>query len=472
MNQRNRIIEHIRSGIEEGRYKPFSLVPPTRILAEQFGVSRDTVVRAYKILAEQNYIVSSATKGFYVTEKPPTTATGTTESFIPITADRLSVFGEQLRSDSRRYPISSDFADSNFGGPPSSLLPVKKWQETIRTNFKELRKTQYIPEFLGKSELRSAIAAFLYRTKQMTCGQNEVVVFSSTFSAVHLLCQLLLNPGDTIAVEDPGFGGIRNIAAAQSLKLCGIPLDEEGIVVEELSRLAQAPKMVYVTTSHQEPTGINYSARRRQQLLDWAKRNNAWIIEDDYDGYFHYTKTSEAPIRALDRFGTNVIYLSTFWRLLYPLTSIGFCVLPRGLLDLVGKSKIEVEGASETVLQAALAQLLSSGFIEKYMRRVTRVYSERRIACIQACAKHLPTVKLFHSVTGTNLTMIVDSFSESVILNAASQSGIPLNSLNAYYLNEQISHAYTLDFGSMSPAEMDFALFAFAKKLDDATCRP
>lgn len=398
MNQKDKIVEHIKRAIKEGQYEPFSLIPPTRVLAEQFGVSRDTVVRAYKILAAQRFISSSSTRGFYVTEKPPISENDTaTQNIISIPSDRLSTFGEQLRSNSRRYPISSDFAVCNFGGPPPSLLPVKKWQETIRSNFKEIRKAQYVPEFLGKRELRSAIAAFLYRTKQITCSENDVVVFSSTFSAMHLLCQLLLNPGDTIAVEEPGFGGIRNIAAGQSLKVQGISLDNEGIIVEQLYQLPQPPRMVYVTTSHQEPTGINYSARRRQQLLDWAKRYGAWIIEDDYDGFFHYTKTSENPIRALDRFGTNVIYLSTFWRLLYPLTSIGYCILPQGLLDLVRKSKIEVEGASETILQATLAQLLSSGFIDKFIRRLTHVYSERRIACIQACAKQLPMAKLVYS---------------------------------------------------------------------------
>lgn len=464
MSKKDAVIEHIKAAISSGQYQPLSPLPPTRELARQFGLARDTVVRAYQKLREEEFIESTSTRDFYVREKIPSPSSKAANNLIPIDMGRLSTYAKRLVSEPVRFPISSDFVVRNFGGPPPSLLPSKKWQETMRVSLKESRMTQYAPEILGRSELKSALAAFLHRTKGISCSGEEIVVFSSTFTAVNLLCRLLLNPGDCIAVEDPGFGGIRNIAAAIGLNVQGIPLDSQGLVVDQLSRLAVTPKLVYVTPTHQEPTGVTYSQERRQDLFDWARRHQAWIVEDDYDGYFQYGKTRNRPIRTLDIAGSNVFYLSTFWRLLYPLTSIGFCTIPTGLLDLLCKSKIEVEGVSETIFQLTLAQLLNDGFIDKYCRRLTDVYNSRRISCVQSCTRLLPTARITAGTSGTDLTISIDA-AEGMVLAAAREVNLPLNSINPYYLTDRSTNTYTLDFACLTPGDMLRRLSDFAKIL-------
>lgn len=462
---RDYFVELIRSG----QLPAGALLPPTRDLSQQFGVSRDTVVRAYQELQRLCYIESSSTRGFVVNGRsaklPPKAVDAETSRQALLPAERLSKYGQSVADRTVHYPMSSDFPGFNYGGPPLDLLPVRTWKERLQFFGQSLGSINHRPELLGRPELRQAVAAFLGRNKQIQCCADAVSIFTSSYGATGLLCRLLLNPGDTIAVEDPGYGGIRNIAAAQRFQLLPIPVDSEGMCVDAIAAQEQNVRLVYVTPLNQEPTGARLSDRRREKLLQWAKATGAWIIEDDFDGYFSCGKPTTSSLRALDD-GSSVIYLSTFWRLLYPLTSLGFCLLPEPLTQLVERSKLEVEGISETIPQLALASIIEDGYLERFVRKLGKEYALRRRTLIFNLKKSLNNrVQIIGDSSGTQCLVAFPEHSAQSVLKAASNSGFPLISTSPYYLAPNAEQTFLIDFSCLTADQLIEQTRMFANHL-------
>lgn len=462
------IVSYFTSAIDEGQFREGELLPSTRALSQQFGVSRDTVVRAYEELVRLRLITSASTRGYLVKAADQS---ADTERAPKAPSDarlnrRFSSFGESVRDKSARFPVSADFNLLNYNGPPSHLLPAKRWRLYMQENAEHIEQLNCHPEVLGRSELRRAVASYLGRSKQISCSERHVVIFSSTFAALNLLLRLLLEEGDVVAVEDPGFGGIRNIARAQKLEILGIPVDAEGMAVHELPR-GRGIKLIYVSPWHQEPTAVTMSARRREELLAWARENDCWIVEDDHDGHFHFLEAALPALKAQDG-EDNVIYLSTFWRLLYPLTSMGFCLLPKDIAPLVHNSKIEVEGVSETLPQLALAQMLDDGYLERYKRRLTKNYAICREAAMKACHQSLSDIAHFTwPNTGTYGLLHFGDISEELIQLAAGELSLPLVSSAHYYFEDTrpSKTPYIFDFSCMNEADIEPKLASLAEKL-------
>lgn len=461
---KEQICQYLINSIEHGQLDSEALLPPSRELARQLGVSRDTVVRAYEELKRLSYIESSSTRHFTVSSqiKKRKERESLYKNHHPL---RLSSYGKLVQKEVDSSPLISEFAQLNYGGPPLTHLPIKRWQSAVKHFASQIKSINHHPEVTGRIELRNALSAYLNRTKQIQSYKDDLVVFTSTISATNLFCRLLLNPGDHIAIEDPGFGGIKNIASVQNLKVVPIPVDENGIVVEKLAKRKEKIKLVYITPSHQEPTGAVLSQDRRYELLAWAKENQVWIIEDDFDGYFDYTRKRIPALKAMDEYN-NVIYLSTFWRILYPLTCLGFCIVPSQLLPLVLRSKIEVEGVSETVTQLCLAKMIDDGYLEKYSRKLRSLYLTRRNQLVDALRnkfKNQIQIKGGHS--GTKLTVNLSSFIDRDIIKGADHAKLPLFSMNSYYQKPQETGLFLIDFSILEEEEIRTRCTKFANYL-------
>ena len=230
--------------IESGHMPRGAPLPSSREMAAKLGVSRDTVVRCYKHLQDLWYIQSEGPRGTFVCHdsqnKPPT------ETRAPLDPKRLSAIGKLYSTDTPQHPLSSDFSKLNYGAAPRESLPVKRWRELIQRHSRpeQFRQRKYDTDVLNRSELRQAIALHLNRTKNQPFSAREVMLFNNTGSAIEILCRLLLDPGDVVAVEEPGFGGIKNIATYQKLQLAPVSTDEEGLIVDRLNKLPKAPKLV------------------------------------------------------------------------------------------------------------------------------------------------------------------------------------------------------------------------------------
>lgn len=477
---REQIRDHFIGLIESGQLSIGAFLPPTRELAADLGVSRDTVVKAYNELESLSCIKSDSTRGYFVARNGAErnressyefgghcqSETKEDRSII----NRLSAYGRQVAKHSpeqreSEFPLSSNFADFNYGGPDPALLPTRRWREGLRLYADYVGKLNRHPETLGQIALRSALAGFLFRSKQIQCSQDQVAIFSNTHSAVMLLCRLLLDCADVIAVEDPGFGGIRNIARTLGLEILPIPVDGEGLVVDRLLQTEKRVKLVYVTANNQEPTGATLSCERRQKLVSWAKENDAWIIEDDFDGFFHYGRNSLPALKAKDA-DSNVIYMATFWRALFPLSTLGYCVLPRQLIKLIEKSKLEIDGVCDSLAQLTLADMIEDGFFEKYVRRLQKSYSGRRSALIKSLQNAFGAgIEIVGPGSGTQLFCRMPGYEDQIVLQAAAETKYPLISASAYFMVKPILPVYLFDFSCLDESEIESRVCSLAREI-------
>jgi GntR family transcriptional regulator/MocR family aminotransferase len=426
--------------IETGQLSANAPLPPSRVLADNVGVSRDTVIRCYKHLQSLGYLETRGTSGTFVRQIGlPSSGADDEEPFEQkIDEKDLSTFAQKLGSSIKPHAMAPEFAVLNFGSVPPQSLPIRRWRELMQTRSQpaSTRNLQYEMEVLGRAELRQALSGYVNRAKGLATSPSDIAVFHISFTAFSLICRLLLNTGDTIAIEEPGFGGIKNTAEYHDLKVFPLPVDEEGAIIDALERADVPPKLIYVTSNHQDPTGRTMSLPRRKQLIDWAHKNNAWILDDDYDGFFHYGKTLPTPLKSLDK-DDRVLYFGTFWQLLYPLTTVGFLVVPKKLMPILWKAKIQTEGITETMPQLALADMLDSGFLQKHARKIENSFAIKRRALIFELKKTFGQKIVIDQQSG-GITCLVTFKNWSVehLLQAAREANLPLLGTSPNYIGK------------------------------------
>jgi GntR family transcriptional regulator/MocR family aminotransferase len=464
---RRQICTHFIRSIESGELPPGSPLPPSRELAKQLGVSRDTVVRGFSDLQSMFYIESSSTRGFFVSRRDYEGATEGARLPEPGSI-RLSAYGQRLLTGRQRFLFTPDFSPLNYGAPPRDLLPMRRWQFHLKTFAESVTQFSFKPEVFGLAELRESMAGFLNRSKMLGCTSNDIMLFSGTLTAMNLLCRLLVNPGEIVAVEEPGFGGFRNIATEHGCELLKIPVDQDGMLVDMLEEASNV-RLVYLTPAHHDPTGVVLSEARRKQLLAWAQKNDAWIIEDDFDGHFSYDTKRPLPcLKSLDK-NNRVIYLSSLWKVLYPLSSIGYCILPKQLIALVEKVKINSDGFSEILAQRVLASMIDEGYLERHIRRLQNIYKNRRTSLIYELKKAFGhRIAIQGETKGTYSLVTFLDWTDEAILQAARISGLPLISIASYYFEDAPEGEFIVDFSCIPEDEMSKIVLKFGKILQNA----
>jgi GntR family transcriptional regulator/MocR family aminotransferase len=300
----------------------------------------------------------------------------------------------------------------------------------------------------------------------LTTDSTDIAVFNISFTAFSLILRLLLDAGDTIGIEEPGFGGIKNAAAYHDLVVLPLPLDDEGLIVDTLERADPSPKVVYVTSNHQEPTGRTLSLARRKQLLDWAERTDAWIIDDDYDGFFHYGKSMPPPLKTLDQHD-RVLHFGTFWQLLYPLTTLGYLVVPKKLMAVLGKAKMQTEGITETFPQLALADMLDTGYLQKHARKVESIFAPKRRTLIYELKRTFgQRVSIEQQSGGITCLVTFRDLQMKQLVFAAKTAGLPLVSTAPLYVGAAPEGECVIYFpGLGTEAEIKTTLQKFARAL-------
>lgn len=461
------LAEKIIEAIRVGHLPPDSLLPPSRALSDHAGVSRDTVLQCYRYLQSQGYAESNSTRGTFVSSNVLLRAqeSGPAE----ILDWRLSDYGRSMTGNSRLHSNTPELLAFNHGAVPREYLPLRKWRKAALNRFEPITFRSLDGEMqpMGRQELREAVAAYLARTKGLVCKPGNVCIFDISFSAIALLSRLLLNPGDAIAVEEPGFGVPKNVANYLGLDLVPVPVDESGLMVSSVAMSKRKIKLVYVTPAHQEPTGRTMTLERRKELLSWAKKNDCWIIEDDYDGFLNYGVQTPPNLKYLDT-DDNVIYLSTFWQLLYPISTICFVVVPDWLTTILERSKNQVKGLTDTMSQLVLADILNDGYFQMHTRKVERALALKRRAVYFELKKSLGSVVRIEKQTGgVTCLLSFDGIEEALVLQAAESSGLPLLSTAPQYVGEQKPGEFIAYFAGLSSDQSEICktVTAFAKLL-------
>jgi GntR family transcriptional regulator/MocR family aminotransferase len=441
-----RLAEAIRESILGGRFRAGERLPPTRVLATNLSLARNTVLEAYEQLIAEGYLSARHGSGTYVAPDLPDRAFRA-ESFAPSRArdgdgapPRLSEFAERLIAsevpdaidEETQRPANFEF---RYGTPSFDEFPIDAWRTLTK------RVLDYPPKELlgygpteGLPQLRESLARYLQRSRGVRCDASQVLVVNGSQQALDVAARVLVNPGDVVAIEDPGYRGARAVFGAMGAKVTPVPCDSEGIVVDWIPDEA---RVIYVTPSHQFPTGAVMSASRRLELLAKASRTGAVIIEDDYDSEFRYEGRPLAALQGLDE-GGRVIYTGTLSKVLLPALRLGYMVAPPSLQPAITGAKWLTDRHVALLYQAVLATFIDEGHFERHLRRMRKVYETRRATMLAAFDEHFGARA---NITGTEsgmhvLVNIHGVHDADTFIEEARGRGVGIYSARTYYVGE------------------------------------
>ena len=377
------IYETLKDQIMARVYGVDGLLPSSRALAGELGVSRTTVTVAYEQLAAEGFIDIRHGARPRVARAVVERGRARAASRPSARSRRLSAFGERLRHDSPRWtePPRGLVANFRYGELSPSDFPILAWKRAMVSALNRRTERLAYEDPCGLLRLRTALQGYLWRSRSVRCDVDQIVVVNGSQQGLDLCARLLLDAGDRFVMEDPGYLMARHAFAATGAVALPISVDSDGLETERLASVEA--RLAYVTPSHQYPLGGVLPVGRRQQLLAWAARVDAVVIEDDYDSEYRYDTKPVPPLHALEG-SANVVYLGTVSKTLSPTLRIGYLVVPAGLRSLFSAAKQITDRHAPQIGQAALATMLESGAYERHVRRVRRRNAERRQALLDA----------------------------------------------------------------------------------------
>ena len=455
------IYQGLREAITDGRLKAETKLPSTRDLAAIWGVSRNTLRNAFDQLIAEGFLEAIVGHGTFVVEQ----MRHVTPLASPVSAKRIrpiSRIGEALeplgRSLNKNNSGSTAFA---IGAPGLDIFPYKVWNRIANRCLQ--RSHQLDTHFYGMPSLREAIASYLTSARGLHCAPEQIHIVPGAVSGILIATLALLNPGDLVWMEDPGYINVSGLLRYRGANIMPIPVDADGLNVQIGLEQAPEARLAYVTPSHQYPLGVTMSLARRQQLLDWAASQNAWILEDDYDSVFRY---DDAPLAALQGLDTQqrVIYIGTFSKVLLPGLRVGYAVLPPDLVDVFGGVKLPMSLNSATIVQATIAEFMLEGHFVRHIRRMQKQYRARRDALVAAVERHLAGILTLGEATcGMHVAGFLDErFDETAVLRKASEVGMGIAPLSQQYLTEPKRQGLMIGFTNVPPEEIDGYIAKFA----------
>ena len=448
------LYEALRQRVLDGRLVSGTRLPATRDLAAALSISRNSVVRAYDQLYAEGFIESRVGDGTYVAQLPMAkklstkVSTGLSTGLSPGLSTKWANLPEDLDDEVIHSAGLARVKDHHLPQPPLGpprafrvgvpafdLFPFEVWAKLNGAFWRkpDLEQLCY-GDPAGDGRLRGLIAAYLRSSRGMQCTAEQIVITSGAQQAISLCAQLLVEPGDGVAVENPGYRAAGHAFALAGGRLHGVPVDGEGMDCQVLGTLNDC-RVAYVTPSHQYPLGVVMSLARRLELLAWAERSGGWIVEDDYDGEYRYSGAPLSPLAALDRNG-RVLYVGTFGKVAFPALRLGYLVLPPGLVQAFTRRRAVDVRHSEVSTQAVMAEFMAAGHFQRHIRRMRRAALSRRNALLAGWPDGLPGVGPLPSVAaGLHMTVRVESLArEQVLLAQAHAAGVEINGLSSYWL--------------------------------------
>ena len=400
------IVDRIAALIHGGKLKAGTALPSTREMSGQLGVSRNTVSEAYERLADEGYITTARAKGTYVRAILPDDAmsagTQALISQVPAIATNLPLpYTGRGLPGLYEPPDPAIRIDFRFGRSDPQSFPVKIWRRLLMECLGGAaeRLSQY-NDPTGLPELRDLIADFLGPARGITAAPDRIIVVGGFQQGINLAAHLLVGIDTRIVIEAPCYRGAAFLFESYGGKVIPVAVDDAGIDVDRFPE--DRVKLVYVTPSHQFPTGVTMTLERRLALLDWAARTGAYILEVDYDSDFRYEGPVLPSLQSLDRHGC-VIYLNSFSRSLGPGLRLGYMVLPRDLIHAATTLKGLIDNGSPWLEQATLAQFIKNGSLATQLKRVRQTYMRRRDAILGALRSEFGEAVATGTEGGTHL---------------------------------------------------------------------
>ena len=454
------LYEQLRRAITTGRLLPGDQLVPSRQLAGELGVSRHTVTTAYGRLVAEGHAEGHAGGGSVVASASPAPPKGASPAAALRPGRRFAGWSPYFRPP----PHGCRF-DLRPGLTDPALFPAAMWCRRVAAAVAAEHREYGDPA--GRIRLRRAIAGWVARSRSVAAGEDTVVVTCGAQHAIDLVARVLLEPGDCVAVEDPGYVPVVRLFGALGARVVGVPVDDQGLVVDLLPPSA---RIVYVTPSHQYPLGMTMSMPRRRALLRWAERHDAAVIEDDYDTEFRYVDRPLEPLQALDANG-RVVYVGSFSKTFSPSVRLGFAVVPQPLAGPIAALRQLIDWHPPIAMQTALASFINDGLLDKHIRRSRRVYAERHHILTEALsgslAEHL-TARA--SNAGLHVAAVLrGGLCEKEVLQAAAGHGIVISGLRDCFYTCPAQSGLLIGFGAASTTDLRAALRTLGRTLASQT---
>jgi GntR family transcriptional regulator / MocR family aminotransferase len=450
------IYRQLRAAVLDGRLRSGDPLPPTRELAEQLSIARNTVIVAYDKLAGEGFVTSRVGAGTYVSDDVrQRTASAREQAGAPLTP-------RAIWSRVPEPPTLTDEPEFDFrlGLGDARLFPYQTWRRLVTTELRagNVRNGAYADP-AGHVELRAAIARHLGVSRSVKADPDDIVIVNGTQQGVDLIGRVLVEPGSRVGVEDPGYPPVRRLFESLGASVVCVPVDAEGLVV---NAIPDDVRLVFVTPSHQFPLGMRMSPARRFALLEWAERHDAAIVEDDYDSEFRFTGRPIEPLQSLDRAG-RVIYVGSFSKVLLPILRLGFLVAPPSLRPALRAAKYVTDWHSPLTNQLALARFIEEGGLARHVRRTRAVYRARHERLTAALTTRfarwlepVPSVAGLHVAAYFRSASVDDAHD---VVEPARRSGVTLPALSWFSARpEHARPGLVLGYGAIPTDRIDEGL--------------
>jgi GntR family transcriptional regulator / MocR family aminotransferase len=472
----HQIYREMRQAILTGRLQPGQSVPSTRSLAQILNLSRMTVVQAYDQLLGEGYLEARQGSGTFVGAQLPE---GIGELPLPIplsgankSLGPLSGYGHHLaQTPGRNFARSGAEISFRYGSPALHLFPIERWRKLLSQACQDDRQwLDYSSDPQGNLGLRTAIAQYLSRVRAVRCTADRIVITNGTQHALDLLLQVLVEPGETIAAENPGYLTVRQKFWQQRLQMYPVSVDESGLMVDQLPHhrhpkggacwdeldTNRAPlRLLYLTPSHQFPTGAVLPLTRRLELLQWAMRTETWLVEDDYDSEYRYGDRPLPALQGLDC-GDRVLYIGSFSKVMFPSLRLGYLVLPQGLVHPVVQAKWLCDRQLPNLEQIALANFIEAGYLESHIRKMRRYYDQNRKVLVQALNETFgTTVRILGDQAGLHVMTQFDlPMGGDEMVRRGRSVGVELVSALPYYLEGGSDREFIFGYGELTAEQI------------------
>lgn len=451
----------LRDMMLSGAIAPKMRLPATRAMAQDLGISRTTVIEAFERLAAEGLVYARTGAGTYVSE-------------VLDSARPRSVKAPTAGQPARPTPSLSnamDWAVHRFGErtrlphtprafvtalPAFDVFPMAQWTRIATRHWRDRREEAMgYGAPCGYAPLRAAIAAHLRANRGIGCDTAQIFIVGGAQQAFNLIGLTLLNPGDKAWFENPGAIGARNSLLASGAELVPVPVDAEGLCVDEGLRRARQFRLAFVTPSHQQPLGHIMSLERRFALLRSAEEAGAWIIEDDYDGEFCFGQQPIATLKSIDRAGL-VIYVGTFSKSLFPALRLGFMLVPPSLVETFNRVFASFAQGVPTSVQATVAAFIEEGFFATHIRRMRRIYQERHAMLREAAERELSgLLDIVPAESGLHtIGLLHPGIAEGTAAQMAVARGIIVSPTARFCIEPTSTNALVLGFGCVTPKDI------------------
>jgi GntR family transcriptional regulator/MocR family aminotransferase len=453
------IYDGYRAAILSGDLSPGQQIPSSRDLTSALSVSRFPVLNAYAQLLAEGYLETRVGAGTFVSASLP-------EQLMSVTqpSGNQEPIASGSRPVSRRSTLYPAFSYAprmrswgSFGvhQPALDQFPFKIWSNLVvrHTRNPQANAIHHVDP-RGSDRFRIAICNYLRTARGVKCDPDQVIVVSGSQQALDLTARVLIDPGNSVWVEEPGYPLQQNLLVGAGCHLISVPVDREGMDVAAAIKRAPRARAAFVTPSHQYPLGSTMGASRRIQLLNWAQNAGAWVVEDDYDSEYRYESLPVPSLHGLDM-NSRVIYIGTFSKVLFPSLRLGYIVAPRDLVDRFVAVRFSMDIFPPYLYQEVLSDFINEGHFTRHLRKMRQVYKARRSALIESLATAFPCDEGFEihgAEAGMHLAMTLpEGFSDQELCARSAKERLWLWPLSPSYRSEKPRQGFILGFGSTPP---------------------